>query len=191
MSSKYKTLSDISSDQRSHFIHDLEAGNFILETLNKLLQDLFNAAENEDIDDENREILDSCISDIQSVSWSFPVKMEVRRFSDLDRTKSLLVSPLFTSKIHPWPKYDDRFRQPIMQYYLEDLSRWMKVDCGEGLLQLWAGPYFDDGNEESCLVRIIPTQDVKTEYVSSIENTGNKRGHGLAWITGLKRGHSC
>lgn len=23
------------------------------------------------------------------------------------------------------------------------------------------------------------------------ENTGNKRGHGSAWITGLKRGHSC
>lgn len=168
MSSKYKTLSDISSDQKSHFIHDLEAGNFILETLNKLLQDLFNAAEDEAIDDEKRELLDSCINDIQSVSWSFPVKIEVRRFSDLDRTKSLLASPLFTSKIHPWPKYDDRFRQPIMQYYLEDLSRWMKVDCGEGLVQLWAGPYVDDGNEESCLVRVIPTQDVKTEYVSPI-----------------------
>jgi hypothetical protein len=163
-SNKFATICDQLACNNSSVISDRDLGDSILSFIDDI--DLF-VKNNEDRYNEYDDII-AYINHLKSISWCFPVRTSKQNIEDFDRTKPLLAGPLFTSQSHPWPEYDGRFREPVVQFYLEDTGRWTETYCGEGLLQVWVGPYFEDGNGESFVVRVIPTVDVLAEHLSPV-----------------------
>lgn len=91
------------------------------------------------------------IEAFRNFKWAFPIKVGKVPAATCDRTRPMLVGPLFTSDDYPWPDS----MEPIAQFYLGATGKLNGVNLGDGLLQLWLPQY---GQEYS--IRIIPLSDV-------------------------------
>lgn len=100
---------------------------------------------------------------LRAFRWSFPLRLRRVPADGFDRTKPMIAGPLFTSDAHPWPILDGKLREPVAQIDLGEVGRLASTDLGEGLLQLWVGPKWDDH-----LIRIIPTDALASAAVSPV-----------------------
>jgi hypothetical protein len=157
-------INKLISSEKAGFIYNEKFGDRIL----SFLCDFDKYIESNKDELENEFDLYPLKNGIMSVSWCYPIITKTRSIEKIDRTKSLIAGPLYTSAKYPWPKYDGILREPVMQIYLETVYACTNIDCGDGLLQLWVGPYFDDGNGQDSLIRIIPSADVLNSELSPI-----------------------
>jgi hypothetical protein len=125
--------------------------------------------------------------------WSFPLKLRKVKVCKADRSKPMLSGPLFTSERHPWPKLKDRYREPVAQIDMKVAGGLVGTDLGEGLLQLWVGPDYDDH-----LIRVIPAEDLASEALSAVpdcvtveyfEKAPFSAGSWRAWPDAEGKGH--
>ncbi len=98
---------------------------------------------------------DTIIAMLAGLRWAYPIKTRTARTAKVDRTRPMLIGPLFTSADHPWPQHEGKFREPLCQFDLEEVGALQGVDLGSGMLQLWLGPEFDDYH-----IRIVPKSAV-------------------------------
>ena len=142
--------------------------------------------------------LDGLCKQLRSFRWSFPLKLCKTRADRFDRTKPALSGPLFTSDSHPWPSQGGIFREPVAQICLGEVGGLAGIHLGDGLLQLWVGPEWDDE-----VVRIIPIDDLSVQAASPIpdditdgyfggscENPSYSVGSVSAWPATDNRGES-
>lgn len=94
--------------------------------------------------------------------WAYPIKLKPIRSEKCDRTQGMIGGPLFTSSEFPWPEKDGRYREPIAQFYLEDVGLLIENDLGNGLLQLWVGPEYND-----YLIRTVPISAISAENLTA------------------------
>lgn len=116
----------------------------------------------------NSEHIDFLLHFADSISWCFPVEIKICNRELLDRSKALIASPLFTSLQYPWPEYGGRYKEPVFQLFLEEVSRITGIDYGAGLLQLWVGPDCYEGEAGSDYFRLIPAADVSVDQIAAI-----------------------
>ncbi len=114
------------------------------------------------------EDIDLLLDFADSMSWCFPVETRICNSKALDRSTALMAGLLFTSLQYPWPKYGGRYKEPLFQLVLEDVSRVTGIDYGAGLLQLWVGPDCYEGESGSDHFRLIPTADVSLDQIAAI-----------------------
>jgi hypothetical protein len=81
---------------------------------------------------------------------------------DVDRRKSMLAGPFFTSEEYPWPVADGKHNIPIVQIDLRDLSNLSGEGVGDGLLQLWILGDSDVGD-----IRVIPRDMVDSSDLTN------------------------
>ncbi len=81
----------------------------------------------------------------------------------------MIGGPLFTSNEFPWPQKNGKYREPIAQFYLENVGPLDGEDLGEGLMQLWVGPEFDD-----YMIRVVPNSAISVESLSECPDEINE-----------------
>lgn len=149
------------------------------------------------IDDAEIELLERTRDAASGLKWTYPVKCNFKKLTQMDRVKSLISGPLFTSELHPWPTSDDgKPLEPICQLNLTDAGSVAEISLGNGLLQLWM-----DGI--SGKLREIPHHDVHLDSLTDVPDeitsfvwespmadrfygTANPWTHGYV-ITGVRR----
>ena len=85
----------------------------------------------------------------------------------LDRTSSILAGPFFTSDDYPIPGPEDGMWLPVIQLDLRQLTELTDLNLGDGLLQLWCDPDYDNGARD--FIRIIPREDVSLAAMKSFD----------------------
>jgi hypothetical protein len=101
--------------------------------------------------------------ELSAEAWQ-PI-VEVVNVADLDRTRSLLSGPFFTSDEYPIPVNKHGMLMPVAQLDLRHLSCLGGPDLGDGLFQLWCDHAFNASARE--VVRVIPRADVQLEKMTS------------------------
>ena len=76
----------------------------------------------------------------------------------VDRACSMFAGPFFTSAAFPIPSNSAGSLLPIVQLDLREIGQLANRQFGDGLLQLWCDPSWD--NESRGLVRLLPREDV-------------------------------
>lgn len=105
--------------------------------------------------------LESLRDTFSEFRWAYPIKLKQMQAEKCDRTRGMISGPLFTSARFPWPEFNERFMEPIAQFYLDEVGTLDQADLGEGLLQLWVGPGIED-----YLIRIIPRSEISPEVIT-------------------------
>ena len=95
--------------------------------------------------------------------WAYPIKLKSFSIDCCDRTKPMITGPLFTSCEFPWPEKDDRFREPVAQFYIDEVGELAGENLGSGLFQLWVGPQYDD-----YCIRLIPRDLVSKDALEPV-----------------------
>jgi hypothetical protein len=62
-----------------------------------------------------------------------------------------------------------RYREPVAQFYLENAGQLAGENPGEGLIQLWVVPGFDD-----YLIRVVPNSAIKIDSLSACPDEINE-----------------
>lgn len=111
----------------------------------------------------------TCIKDWTAQTGScfrlvMPLRWTRMTADTIDRTRPMFSGPLCTSTDHPWPHRPDGLGllTPILQVYLEDISRIAGENLGDGLLQLWTGENFESS------IRIIPSNEVTPSRLTDL-----------------------
>ena len=84
--------------------------------------------------------------------------------SELDRTASMLAGPFFTSAENPIPITPDGMLMPIVQIDLRQIRMLNGFDLGDGLLQLWCDPDWE--NADRGMVFVIPREEVEAQQLT-------------------------
>lgn len=98
-----------------------------------------------------------------SFRWLYPLVLKQVPVEKFKRVEPALSGPLYTSAEFPWPEVSGLLREPVAQFYLQDVGAMIGTDLGEGLLQLWVGPGHADH-----LIRTIPTNLVDPSLVTPV-----------------------
>lgn len=84
--------------------------------------------------------------------------------SELDRSVSMLSGPFFTSADNPIPSTSQGMLLPIVQLDLREISKLSGHDLGDGLLQLWCDPDWE--NPDRGRVFVIPREEVDNQPIT-------------------------
>lgn len=160
-----KILIDHKFKTENDFIFSVEIYN-IIKTNIKIVSEYVSKSKAISISDS--EHIDLLLHFLDSISWCLPVETKVCNCDLLDRSKALMAGPLFTSLQYPWPEYGGRYKEPVFQLFLEEVSRITGIDYGAGLLQLWVGPDCYEGEAGSDYFRLIPAADVSVDQIAAI-----------------------
>lgn len=104
---------------------------------------------------------------IQTLALSaegFQPVVEVLPISALDRTASMLAGPFFTSAENPIPATPEGMLMPIVQIDLRQIQMLNGHNLGDGLLQLWCDPDWE--NTDRGRVIVIPREEVETQEMT-------------------------
>ena len=146
---------------------DLELGNELIEksiALSQYIKSIKKKYKNRE-DDELNYYFENIEAMLNCFAWSYPINSTIITTPDVDRMAPMLIGPLFTSEIHPWPMKDDRFLEPLIQFDLEWVGKLANKNLGNGILQLWLDSLSELDDHE---IRIIPKQDFLPELISPI-----------------------
>lgn len=118
-------------------------------------------------------------------SWAWVA--DFRRVApwDVDRTRDVLLGPLFSSLAHPWPEGDGSPMIPLAQFDLENASKVGGVDLGSGLLQLFCRQ--SDRLGRNIAVRVLEKSAIHAEALTAIPDFSNASAlfASVAWATVL------
>lgn len=79
-----------------------------------------------------------------------------------ERTSSMTSGPFYTSR-----KYRrDKSWMPVLQLNLEEMSRLIGVNFGDGLLQLWYPQGVEEANQSNAKIIIIPRSSVQEKLMT-------------------------
>ncbi len=103
------------------------------------------------------------------IEWAGPawnLRILVVPASMVDRRKSMLAGPFFTSEDYPWPKSlnksaPDKYASPVVQIDLGAISKLRNMAFGDGTLQVF------DGSGGS-IIRVIPKQVMETAVMTPV-----------------------
>ena len=94
----------------------------------------------------------------------FKPVFEALPINALDRTVSMLAGPFFTSAENPIPTTAKGMLMPIVQIDLRQIQMLNGHDLGDGLLQLWCDPDWE--NTDRGRVFVIPRKEVDTQEMT-------------------------
>lgn len=94
----------------------------------------------------------------------FKPVFEALPINALDRTASMLAGPFFTSAENPIPTTAKGMLLPIVQIDLRQIQMLNGHDLGDGLLQLWCDPDWE--NTDRGRVFVIPREEVDTQEMT-------------------------
>lgn len=100
---------------------------------------------------------------LSAEAWQ-PIVEEVS-VTDLDRTRSMLAGPFFTSAEYPIPTSKHGMLMPVAQLDLRQLAVLGQPALGDGLFQLWCDPVFEASPRE--VIRVIPRAEVQPQALTS------------------------
>lgn len=143
-------------------LRDEVTGNAIIDYATGLAGKISDAMSRFDEQSDEWHELNGLKNTFLAFRWAYPIKLKPITAVKCDRTQGLIGGPLFTSQEFPWPEKEGRYREPIAQFYLEEVGPLEREDLGEGLLQLWVGP-----GREDYLIRVIPSSVVSADAVSA------------------------
>ena len=87
--------------------------------------------------------------------------------AEVDRASSMLAGPFFVSAENPIPTRQGGMLLPVIQLDLRQISDLCEVDIGDGVLQLWCDPNWE--NESRQFIRVIPRSEIESQSVLPFE----------------------
>lgn len=116
-----------------------------------------------DMDEDQAITLKNISAALLYFSWAHPIQTEQVDTEEVDRTRPMLIGPLFTSEAYPWPQQSGKYCEPLSQFDLETVGALEGINIGSGMLQVWLGPDCDD-----YIIRIIPSNEISQEKLTNI-----------------------
>ena len=95
--------------------------------------------------------------------------------AEVDRASSMLAGPFFVSAENPIPTRQDGMLWPVIQLNLRQIGELCGVEIGDGVLQLWCDPDWE--NESRQFIRVIPRSEIESQSVlpfEYVENLGSE-----------------
>lgn len=150
-------------------LSDEAAGSAIIKYAELLAETIAHVMSRFEKESDEWEELEGIRNSFLAFRWAYPIKLEAVEVGECDRTQGMISGPLFTSNEFPWPEKNGKYREPIAQFYLEDVGKLSDENVGTGLLQLWVGPDSDD-----YLIRIIPHFAISADGLSEFPDDINE-----------------
>ena len=107
---------------------------------------------------------------------TFCIKTAPCALESLDRTKSMLSGPLFTSETHSHPLDGTGTKMiPVAQFDLQWINELCEKDFKPEFFQCW----FDYSKQEG-FIRLIPLADIRDDLLAEFDWSGT--GESIAWV---------
>jgi hypothetical protein len=91
--------------------------------------------------------------------------------AEVDRASSMLAGPFFVSAENPIPTRQGGMLLPVIQLDLRQIGELCEVDIGDGVLQLWCDPNWENDSRE--FIRVIPRSEIESQSVLPFEYLEN------------------
>jgi hypothetical protein len=119
-------------------------------------------------DDKQEPVRNPFLQTLCSAAEGFIPVVTATPIDQVDRKKSMLAGPFFTSQEYPIPTTSSGCMTPIIQLDLKALSEISRKNFGDGLLQFWCDTDWD--NEFRDFIRVVPREVLNNAAMTAFES---------------------